>query len=103
MIINAVTEIPFGTNAARYFTKSTADKWKCAKLFVKDPILCMHQHYVIREGTEYGKDLLIPPGGSNDVHTFGSTVNMMVRPCPTCPFQPVSASAQVTVRVTSRP
>jgi hypothetical protein len=43
------------------------------------------------------------PGGATDIHSFGSTVNMLVRPCPTCPFQPVSAPAQVTVRVTSRP
>jgi hypothetical protein len=44
-----------------------------------------------------------PPGGVTDVHTFGSTVNLMVRPCPTCPFQQVSAPAQVTVKVRSRP
>ncbi len=44
-----------------------------------------------------------PPGGATDTHTFGSTVNMMVRPCPTCPFQPVSSPAQVTVQVRSRP
>jgi len=44
-----------------------------------------------------------PPGGVTDVHNFGSTVNMLVRPCPTCPYQPVSAPANVTVRVTSRP
>jgi hypothetical protein len=44
-----------------------------------------------------------PPGGATDVHTFGSTVNMLVRPCPACPFQAVSAPAQVTVQVRSRP
>lgn len=44
-----------------------------------------------------------PPGGVSDTHSFGSTVNMMVRPCPTCPYQQVSAPAQVSVQVRSRP
>ena len=44
-----------------------------------------------------------PPGGVSDTHSFGSTVNMMVRQCPTCPPQAVSAPANVTVRMTSRP
>jgi hypothetical protein len=44
-----------------------------------------------------------PAGGVTNTHSFGSTVNMLVRPCPTCPFQPVSAPAQVTVKVSSRP
>ena len=43
------------------------------------------------------------PGGVTDTHSFGSKVNMLVRPCPTCPYQPVSADAQVTVQVKSRP
>ena len=44
-----------------------------------------------------------PPGGTTAIHSFGSTVNLLVRPCPTCPFQPVTAPAQVTVKVSSRP
>ena len=44
-----------------------------------------------------------PPGGVSQTHTFGSTVQMQIRPCPTCPYQPVSAPANVTVKVTSRP
>ena len=43
------------------------------------------------------------PGGVTDVHSFGSTVNMMVRPCAACPFQAVTANAQVTVQIRSRP
>jgi hypothetical protein len=43
------------------------------------------------------------PGGTTDIHSFGSTVNLLVKPCPTCPFQSVSAPASVTVKVTSRP
>jgi hypothetical protein len=43
------------------------------------------------------------PGGVTNIHTFGSTVNMSVKTCPTCPPQPVTANAQVTVQVTSRP
>jgi hypothetical protein len=43
------------------------------------------------------------PGGTTDIHSFGSTVNMLVRQGPTGPFTPVTAPAQVTVRVTSRP
>jgi hypothetical protein len=44
-----------------------------------------------------------PPGGVTQTHTFGSTVNMQVRLCPTCPLQPISAPATVTVKVSSRP
>jgi hypothetical protein len=44
-----------------------------------------------------------PPGGATDVHTFGSTVNMQVLLTPGGTPQPVSAPAQVTVKVTSRP
>jgi hypothetical protein len=44
-----------------------------------------------------------PPGGVTDTHSFASTVNMLVRPCPNCPFQPVSAPANVTVQIRSRP
>jgi hypothetical protein len=44
-----------------------------------------------------------PPGGASDTHSFSSLVNMQVRLTPNGPFQPASAPAQVTVRVTSRP
>ena len=44
-----------------------------------------------------------PPGGITDIHSFSSTVSMGIKPCPTCPVQQVSAPAQVTVKVTSRP
>ena len=44
-----------------------------------------------------------PPGGNTDTHSFGSTVQMTVNPCPGCPPQTVSAPAQVTVKVRSRP
>jgi hypothetical protein len=43
-----------------------------------------------------------PPGGVSSDHTFGSTVSLMVRLCPTCPYENVTAPAQVRVRVTSR-
>jgi hypothetical protein len=41
--------------------------------------------------------------GVPETHTFGSTVDMTVRTCPTCPDQTVSAPAQVTVQVTRKP
>jgi hypothetical protein len=44
-----------------------------------------------------------PPGGLSQTHTFGSTVNMTLRQCPTCPLQSMSAPATVTVQMTSRP
>ena len=44
-----------------------------------------------------------PSGGTTAIHSFGSTVNLLVRPCPTCPLQPVTAPAQVTVKVSSGP
>jgi hypothetical protein len=43
-----------------------------------------------------------PAGGKSDTETFGSTIKMMIRTCPTCPYQEVSASAQLTVQVNSR-
>jgi hypothetical protein len=44
-----------------------------------------------------------PAGGAIDTHSFGSTVNMLVRSSPTSAFQSVSANAQVTIRIKSRP
>jgi len=46
---------------------------------------------------------LPPAGGQTNDHTFNSEVRMSVRPCPTCPYQSVTAPAQVRVQVRSRP
>jgi hypothetical protein len=43
------------------------------------------------------------PGGVTNIHSFSSSVQMQVRLCPTCPLQPITAPAQVTVQVKSRP
>jgi hypothetical protein len=44
-----------------------------------------------------------PLGGASEIHSFSSMVNMQVLLPNGPPFLPVSAPAQVTVRVTSRP
>ena len=46
---------------------------------------------------------LPPSGGIVQTESFGSTVTLQIRMCPTCPLQSVSAPANVKVKVSSRP
>jgi hypothetical protein len=64
------------------------------------------QGIVITNASHLGFLATFPPppsGGVAQTHSFGSTVSLQMRQCPTCALQNISAPATVTVQVTSRP